>query len=70
MTRQANGIELKTIEAIERHLAGIRNQMKAMAECDGVKDAIALVDQLEEAVADIAADIEMELHERRDPKGR
>ena len=64
MSRQANWNDLGTIEAIERKLAGIRDALKAIADLDGVNDALALVDQLDDAVADIAADVEIELHER------
>ena len=64
MTRQANWNDLGTIEAIEKKVAGIRDALKAIADLDGVNDALALVDQINGAVADIAADVEIELHER------
>jgi hypothetical protein len=64
MTRQANWNDLGTIEAIEKKVAGIRVALKAIADLDGVNDALVLVDQLDDAVADIAADVEIGLHER------
>jgi hypothetical protein len=68
--RRARRGDLGTIEAVEKKVAAIRNAFLEIAEIDGVRDALALVDQLDDAVADIAADVEMELHERRDRKGR
>ncbi len=70
MTRQANHSDLGTVEAIEKKINGIRNALKAIAELDGVNDALKLVDQLDDAIADIAADVEMELHERGAGRGR
>ena len=70
MARQAGWNDLDALEAIEKRVSGIRGALSAVAELDGVKDALALVDQLEEVVADIAADVEMELHERGTQKGR
>ncbi len=70
MTRHADWNDLGTIEVVEKKVAAVREALQAIAEIDGVKDALALVDQLDDAVADIAADVEMELHERRDRKGR
>ncbi len=62
-TRQGNWSDLGTLEAIEKMIARIRRALKAIADLDGVTDALTLVDQLDDAVADIAADVEMELHE-------
>ncbi|MFH1866349.1 MAG: hypothetical protein ABIK85_10745 [Candidatus Eisenbacteria bacterium] len=70
MTRQANWNDIGTLEAIEKKVSGIREALNALAELDGVNDVLALVDQLDEVVADIAADVEMELHERGIQKGR
>jgi len=70
MTRQANWNDLDTIEAVEKKVAGIRDALKAIADLDGVTDALALVDQLDDAIADIAADVEIELHERGAQRGR
>jgi len=70
MARQEERNDLDALEAIDKRVSGIREALNAVAELDGVKDAVALVDQLEEVVADIAADVEMELHERGTRKGR
>ena len=70
MTRQANWNDLGTLEDIEKKVAAIRDVLRAITELDGVKGALELVDQLDDAVQDIAADVEMELHERGAQKGR
>ena len=70
MTRQANWNDLGTVEVIEKKLAAIRDALKAIAELNGVNDAIALVDQLDDAIADIAADVEIGIHERGAQRGR
>ena len=70
MTRQPNRNDLGTLEAIEKKVAVIRNALKAVSELDGMNDALAIVGQLDEAITDIAADVEMELHERDARKGR
>ena len=70
MTRQPNRSDLRTMEAVEKKVAAIRNALKAVTELHGVNDALAIVDQLDEAITDIAADVEMELHERDAQKGR
>ncbi len=70
MTRQANWNDLGTIEAIEKKVAGIRDALKPIADLDGVNAALALVDQLDDAIADIAADVEIELHERGERQRR
>ena len=70
MTHQSKRNDLKTLEAIEKKVAAIRSSLRAVAELDGVNDALAIVDQLDEAITDIAADIEMELHECNAQKGR
>ncbi len=63
MTRQADWNDLDALEAIDKKVAKIREALNAVAEIDGVTGALALLDRLEEAVTDIAADIELELHE-------
>ena len=70
MTRQPNWNNLRTIEAVEKKVALLRDALGTMTELDGVKDALAIVDLLDEAITDIAADIEMELHECNAQKGR
>jgi len=70
MTRQPNWNDLGTIEAVEKKLAGIRDGLKAIADLGGVTDALEIVDQLDDAIADIAADVEIELHERGARRGR
>lgn len=70
MTRQSDRNDLRTMEAIEKKVAVIRNSLKAVTELDGVNDALAIVDKLDEAITDIAADIEIEIHERDAQKGR
>ena len=70
MTRQANWNDLGTIEAIEKKLAGIRDALAAISDLDGITDALGLVDQLDDAIADIAADVEIGLHERGAQRGR
>ena len=70
MTRRPNWNDLGTLEAVDKKLAEIRSSPRAVAELDGVNDALAIVDQLDEAITDIAADVEMELHERDAQKGR
>ncbi|MBN1461969.1 MAG: hypothetical protein JXA57_20760 [Armatimonadetes bacterium] len=64
MTRQANWNDLEALEAIDKKVAEIREALRAVAALDGVAGALALVDRLEEAVTDIAADVELALHER------
>lgn len=70
MTRIANWSDLGTLDAVEKNIARIRNALKTIAGLDGVNDTLALVDQLDNAVADIAADVEIGLHERGARKGR
>ena len=70
MTRQPIWNDLRAMEAIEKKLAAIRDTLKAIAKLHGVNDALAIVDQLDEAITDIAADVEMELHECDAQKGR
>lgn len=70
MTRQPNRSDLRTLEAVDKKLAVIRNALKTVTELDGINDALAIADQLEEAITDIAADVEMELHDRNAQKGR
>jgi hypothetical protein len=70
MTWQANQNDLGTLEDVDKKVAAIRDVLRAITELDGVKRALELVDQLDDAVQDIAADVEMELHERGTQKGR
>ena len=70
MTHQSKRNDLKALDALEKKVAAIRNALKAVAKLDGVTNALAIVDQLDEAITDIAADIEMELHECNAQKGR
>jgi len=65
MIRQASWNDIDALEAIDKKVAKIREALNAVADLDGVSDALALADQLGEVVADIAANIELELHERR-----
>ena len=70
MIRQANRSDLSTLEAVDRKLGDIRRSLQAVTDLDGVKFALKVVDQLDEIVGDIAAAVEMELHERGAQKGR
>jgi len=70
MTRQANRSDLSTLEDVDKKLGDIRRSLQAVADLDGVKFALKVVDQLDELVGDIAAAVEMELHERDEQKGR
>lgn len=70
MTRQPNSNDLRTIEAVDKKIDQVRQSLLTVADLDGVKFALKVVDQLDELVGDIAAAVEMELHERDDQKGR
>lgn len=64
MIRQASWNDIDALEAIDKEVAKIREALNAVADLDRVSDALALADQLGEVVADIPANIELELHER------
>jgi len=64
MTRQVSSSDLHALEAIDGKVTTIREAINALAEIDGMTGVLALVNRLEEAVTDIAADIELKLHER------
>lgn len=70
MARQANWNDLGTLESVDKRIAAIRGDLQTLAELEGVADALVHVDQLSDAVADIAANIEIELHERGARKDR
>ena len=70
MARLANRKDLGTLEAVDKRIAAIRGDLQTLAELEGVADALVHVDQLSDAVADIAANVEMELHERGARKDR
>jgi hypothetical protein len=70
MTQQASSNDLRTIEAVDKKLDQIRQSLLTVADLDGVKFALQVVDQLADLVGDIAASVEMELHERDAQRGR
>jgi hypothetical protein len=70
MARQANWKDLGTLEAVEKRIAAIRGDLQTLAELEGVADALVHVDQLSDTIADIAANVEMEIHERGARKDR
>jgi len=70
MARQANRKDLSALETVDKGIAAIRGDLQTIAELEGVADVLVHVDQLNDAVADIAANVEMELHERGAQKDR
>ena len=68
MTRKANRGDLRTLEDVDKKLDEIRGALLTVTDLDGVKFALKVVDQLNELVGDIAASVEMELHEREAKK--
>ena len=70
MARQANWKDLGALETVEKRIAAIRGDLQTIAELEGVAGALVHVDQLNDAVADIAANVEMEIHERGARKDR
>jgi hypothetical protein len=70
MARQANWKDLSALETVDKRIAAIRGDLQTIAELEGVADVLVHVDQLNDAVADIAANVEMELHERGARKDR
>ena len=63
MSKRPNWNDLGTIEAVLKQVAAILEGLKAIAHLDGVAGAVELLGQLEDAVSDIAADVEIELNE-------
>lgn len=69
MTGTANWSDLGTLDPVEKNLAGTRHALKTIAALDCIGDALSSVDQLDDAVSDIAADVEIGIHERGAWKG-
>jgi len=65
MNRQADRTDLTRLEVVDNKLAEIRISLRALTHLDGVTNALAILDQLDEAISDIGASIEMKLHEQK-----
>ena len=65
MNRDAVKQDLRTLETVLKKVASIQRALATINDRDGVKDAIDLVTRLEEAVEDLAADLEITLDEGR-----
>jgi|GEM_PF-6260742 len=64
--REDEHADFSTLLAVDGKISEIRDSLRTLAHLDGIQDAITLVGQLAEAIADIGACVEMELHEQED----